>query len=54
MFRIVTKRTRNCDRFCNIWVDEVSVTTFATPVDKSRALKLGDKFSDFLRHGLRL
>ena len=54
MLRIVTKCTRYCDRFCNFWGDEVTVTTFATPVDKSRALTLGDKFSYFLWHGLSL
>ena len=48
MLRIVTKCTRCCDRFYNFWGDEVTVTTFATPVDKSRALKLGDKFPYFL------
>jgi len=31
-------------------VNEISMATFATPIDKSGSLKFRDQFSDFWRH----
>lgn len=50
MLRIVAKRTRYCDRFRNFRMNKVSVAAFSAAVNETRAFKLVDKFSHFLRH----
>lgn len=50
MLRVIAKRTRQCDELGNLRVDEVSVTAIAASLNETRAFKLGDKFSHFLRH----
>jgi hypothetical protein len=50
MLRIVAKRTRYCDRFRNSPVDKVPVAAFSAAINEARAFKLGDKFSQLLRH----
>src|SRR5262249_3692448 len=47
---VITQRSRYCDGFGDLRVDEISMAALATPDNKSGSLKLGDKFSDLWWH----
>jgi hypothetical protein len=47
---LIAKRTGYCDRFGNVRVNKVSMTTLAAAIDETGSFKVRNKLSQFRRH----